>query len=347
MSPVFYQKILKHGSAFLSEPKFSVFRMAKTPKIAKFLKNAGEKWDYFSRKILKNGYPFLLKSPLKMGRGFEARAAHPCPTQIWVPSRGCFGMYSKVSLIQRKRIFNQCVLPTMTYGCEIWNITKFLQQKLMTAQHAMERKMLHITLHDKVKNSVIRSKTKVKNLLQKNVIVFFFWKSNFKWHKKGPILHMTTTFSLKQGETRTSSGPIPHPLRLPYLQSCTTLWIGRKETDPHRRFYSHQTSKAEWIVEMYVICQAVNYKGFVYKYCHLVFFTYQNYPWNANRWKRSVFAVALFLLLLLEIDSLRSFRKVMQVKSFSNTDPIISKLVLTHFSSEFQFLKQKKGNLQF
>ena len=25
------------------------------------------------------------KSPLKMGRGFEARAAHPCPTQIWVP----------------------------------------------------------------------------------------------------------------------------------------------------------------------------------------------------------------------------------------------------------------------
>ena len=44
-----------------------------------------EKWAYFSRKILKNGYPFLPKSPLKMGTGFEARAAHPCPTQIWVP----------------------------------------------------------------------------------------------------------------------------------------------------------------------------------------------------------------------------------------------------------------------
>ena len=25
------------------------------------------------------------KSPLKMGRGFEARATHPCPTQIWEP----------------------------------------------------------------------------------------------------------------------------------------------------------------------------------------------------------------------------------------------------------------------
>ena len=32
--------------------------------------------------------------------------------------------------------------------------------------------------------------------------------------KKDPILHVTTTFSLKQGETRTSHGPIPHPLSL-------------------------------------------------------------------------------------------------------------------------------------
>ena len=34
--PVFYPKILKHGSTFLTEPKFSGFRMAK---IVKFLKN--------------------------------------------------------------------------------------------------------------------------------------------------------------------------------------------------------------------------------------------------------------------------------------------------------------------
>ena len=29
--------------------------------------------------------------------------------------------------------------------------------------------------------------------------------------KKDQILHVGTTFSLKQGETRTSHGPIPHP----------------------------------------------------------------------------------------------------------------------------------------
>ena len=51
MGPVFYQKILKHGSAFLTEPKFSCFRMAKTPKIANFLKNG----PIFQEKSLKMG----------------------------------------------------------------------------------------------------------------------------------------------------------------------------------------------------------------------------------------------------------------------------------------------------
>ena len=38
-----------------------------------------------------------------------------------------------------------------------------------------------------------------------------------KLHKKDPILHVTTTFSLKQGETRTSSEPIceTHKLKKP------------------------------------------------------------------------------------------------------------------------------------
>ena len=45
----------------------------------------------------------------------------------------------------------------------------------------------------------------------------FFWSKVSKLHKKDPTLHVRTTFSLKQKETRTSSGPIPHPLRQLYL----------------------------------------------------------------------------------------------------------------------------------
>ena len=42
--------------------------------------------------------------------------------------------------------------------------------------------------------------------------ITFLWSKLSKLHKKDPILHVETTFSLKQGETRTSHGPIPHPL---------------------------------------------------------------------------------------------------------------------------------------
>ena len=44
--------------------------------------------------------------------------------------------------------------------------------------------------------------------------ITFLWSKVSKLHKKDPILHVATTFSLKQGETRTSHGPIPHPLSL-------------------------------------------------------------------------------------------------------------------------------------
>jgi len=83
----------------------------------------------------------------------------------------CFGRYKHIlcdkslPMTLRKRVYNQCVLPTMTYGSETWTTTKFLEQKLKTAQHAM-RKMLHITIHDKVKNTEIRRKTQIKAIIE-------------------------------------------------------------------------------------------------------------------------------------------------------------------------------------
>ena len=59
MGPVFYQKILKHGSTFLTEPKFSGFCMAKTPKIMKFLKNV----PISQEKTLKMGTLFCQNHP--------------------------------------------------------------------------------------------------------------------------------------------------------------------------------------------------------------------------------------------------------------------------------------------
>ena len=83
-----------------------------------------------------------------------------------------------------------CVLPTMTYGCETWTTTKYLEQKLRTAQHAMERRMLNITLRDKVRNSEITIKTKVKDIIEKTKEAKWRWaghvarRDDNRWTKR-------------------------------------------------------------------------------------------------------------------------------------------------------------------
>ena len=62
----------------------------------------------------------------------------------------------------------------------------------------------------------------------KKRIIRFFWSKLSKLRKKDPILHVATTFSLKQGETRTSHGPIPHPLMFRLLCHIQGLCTGKK-----------------------------------------------------------------------------------------------------------------------
>ena len=55
----------------------------------------------------------------------------------------------------------------MTYGAETWTRTKQLEHKLQVAQRAMERRMMNITIRDKVRNSEIRKQTQVKDIILK------------------------------------------------------------------------------------------------------------------------------------------------------------------------------------
>ena len=82
----------------------------------------------------------------------------------------CFGKYREIFLddtlriVLKRKTFNQCVLPTLTYGCETWALIKTLRIKIRSAQRAMERKMLNLKLLDKVRHTNIREKTKVTDL---------------------------------------------------------------------------------------------------------------------------------------------------------------------------------------
>ena len=56
----------------------------------------------------------------------------------------------------RSQLFNSTVLPAMSYGSETWPLTKADETRLVVAERAVERRMLRISIRDKIKNETIR-----------------------------------------------------------------------------------------------------------------------------------------------------------------------------------------------
>ena len=118
---------------------------------------------------------------------------------------GLFGRYKeifcdrKLPISLKKRVFDECILPTITYGYQTWTITKQIYNKLMTTQRAMERKMLGITLQDHVPNQIIREKTKVKAIVK--------YVNTMKWKWAGHVARMTDNrWTIRTTEWQPRSG---------------------------------------------------------------------------------------------------------------------------------------------
>ena len=68
---------------------------------------------------------------------------------------------SNMPFCPKRKLFDQCVLPVLTYGCETWTLNSKSIQKLNTTQRSMEKQTLDITRYDKKRNTWIRNQTKV------------------------------------------------------------------------------------------------------------------------------------------------------------------------------------------
>ena len=83
----------------------------------------------------------------------------------------------------KRKVFESCVLPVLTYGAETLTITQASAQRLRVAQRAMERAMLGVSLRDKKTNEWIRQQTKVQDVMERI--------ASLKWNWAGHIARMT------------------------------------------------------------------------------------------------------------------------------------------------------------
>lgn len=70
----------------------------------------------------------------------------------------------EIKMSVKSKLYNTCVLPVLTYGCQTWALTKTQRKKLETCQTAMERSMLNLRKSDRIRNKVIRNRTKIQNV---------------------------------------------------------------------------------------------------------------------------------------------------------------------------------------
>lgn len=74
-------------------------------------------------------------------------------------------MKSNIAVSVKSKVFDSCILPCLTYGCQTWALTKTQKTKIQVCQRKMERSMLGVTLREKIPNTKIRKKTKIKEVL--------------------------------------------------------------------------------------------------------------------------------------------------------------------------------------
>lgn len=75
----------------------------------------------------------------------------------------------------KRKLFNTCVLPVLTYGCQTWALTKAHLKKLEVCQRSMERSMLAIRKLDKINHTDIRNKTKL------NDVTYTIRRNKWRW----------------------------------------------------------------------------------------------------------------------------------------------------------------------
>lgn len=111
-------------------------------------------------------------------------------------------MNPKIPTCLKRKIFEQCIMPAMTYGSETWTLTKAMERKLQTTQRSMERMMLGYTRRDRKSNDWIRQKTKVRDIIKAVKEIKWRWAGHVARFKDERWTRLTTEWQPMYGKRK-------------------------------------------------------------------------------------------------------------------------------------------------
>ena len=109
-------------------------------------------------------------------------------------------MKSSMPICLKRKVFDQCILPAITYASETWTLTTKMENKLAAAQINMERRMLGITMRDRKTNEWIREKTKVQDILKRIMLGKWTWAGHVARRTNGIWTTSVTEWTPRTGK---------------------------------------------------------------------------------------------------------------------------------------------------
>lgn len=107
-----------------------------------------------------------------------------------------------IPVSEKRRVWDMCILPVLTYGCQTWAYTAATTQKLKVCQHSMERSMLGIRLSDKQTLANIRKKTKIIDVTRKTKTLKWRWTGHIMRSKRKKWTSDITEWYPRDGKRR-------------------------------------------------------------------------------------------------------------------------------------------------
>lgn len=97
---------------------------------------------------------------------------------------------ANIPVCLKRKTFNQCVLPVLTYGAETLTLTKNTVNRIQIAQRRMERSMLSLSLRDRISNARLRQMSGVTDAIERITTLKWNWAghvarfSDNRWTKR-------------------------------------------------------------------------------------------------------------------------------------------------------------------
>lgn len=109
---------------------------------------------------------------------------------------------SNLPLKLKKKTMDSCILPSLTYACQTWKLTKKMKNKISSCQKGMERSMLNIKKIHKIRHTKIRTNTKVIDALAYAQIQKFRWAGHIARYLDNRWTINVTTWKGPPGKRR-------------------------------------------------------------------------------------------------------------------------------------------------